>query len=284
MKNIKKWPPQDQVFWYLKRKKEFPCRENITTDVAIIGGGMAGLSAAQAFAKKGKKVTLLEQYYCGSGASGKSSGFITPNAELSFTDFSKKFNPDVANTIWNFISDGVKLIQDNIEQYTFECDYKPQDTLMLATSKSGFKNFEEEYKNLSKYNYEVDLHSAKETRNLINAEINHGSFVYKNTFGIDAYAYCQELKNQLQKDEITIYEETPVLEINEHELHTPHATITADYIIVCVDRFAPQINVLQDDVYHVQTFVMMSQELTDEEIKTNFPSENIFGMGYTLNL
>jgi ribulose 1,5-bisphosphate synthetase/thiazole synthase len=85
MKNI--WPPQDQVFWYLKRGAAKPCRENIQADVAIIGGGMAGLSAAQAFNKKGKKVVVLEQYYCGSGATGKSSGFVTPNAELSLTDF-----------------------------------------------------------------------------------------------------------------------------------------------------------------------------------------------------
>src|SRR5579862_6580521 len=97
------WMPQDQVFWYLKRNAIPACHESVTADVAIIGGGMAGLAAAQAFQKKGKKVVLLEQYYCGSGATGKSSGFITPNAELSFTDFAKQYNPEIAHTIWDFI-------------------------------------------------------------------------------------------------------------------------------------------------------------------------------------
>src|SRR5579872_5288548 len=59
---MKLWLPQDQVFWYLNRASTPTCRDNIVTDIAIIGGGMAGLSAAQAFATKGKKVVLLEQY------------------------------------------------------------------------------------------------------------------------------------------------------------------------------------------------------------------------------
>lgn len=270
---MKKWPPQDQTFWYLKRKNETPCRQNMEADVAIVGGGIAGLTAAQAFHKKGKKVILLEQYYCGSGASGKSSGFVTPNAELSFTDFSKKFNPDTANTIWRFISDGASGIKDTITQYNISCDYNPQDTLVLATSNNGFKNLDEEYKNLSKYNYPVALHSAQETQRLIDASINYGSFIYKNTFSMDAYAYCQELKKHLQNEGVIIFEETPVTAINNHTLHTAYAKITADYLIICTDRFAPTINVLKNEVYHAQTFVMMSQVLTEEQMKVIFPHD-----------
>src|SRR3989304_4191746 len=106
--NMKKvWQPQDQVFWYLQRGAVAPCREDIQADVAIVGGGMAGLATAQAFLARGKKVVLLEQYYCGSGATGKSSGFITPNAELSVTDFAKKYGMPAAQSIWDFITSGI---------------------------------------------------------------------------------------------------------------------------------------------------------------------------------
>jgi len=67
------WLPQDQVAWYLNRKFNSTCHQDLATEVAIIGGGMAGLAAAQAFHKKGKRVTVLEQYYCGAGATGKIS-------------------------------------------------------------------------------------------------------------------------------------------------------------------------------------------------------------------
>ena len=137
MKNI--WPPQDQVYWYLKRGAVQHCREDMHADVAIIGGGMACLSAAQAFRKRGKKVVLLEQYYCGSGATGKSSGFVTPNAELSLTDFSKRYDIASARTIWDFIASGVNDIRTNIQQHNFSCDYSPQNSLTLSTNKKILK-------------------------------------------------------------------------------------------------------------------------------------------------
>ena len=187
MKNI--WPPQDQVFWYLNRGALMPCREDIYTDVAIIGGGMAGLSAAQAFHARGKKVVLLEQYYCGSGATGKSSGFITPNAELSFTDFSKRYNSDVANTIWDFITSGVNDIRTNIEKHHFSCDYTPQDTLVVATSKRGARELEIENENLSKFGYKSAFYTADHVRNYIGSKEYYGGFGYEDTFGIKAYSY-----------------------------------------------------------------------------------------------
>jgi ribulose 1,5-bisphosphate synthetase/thiazole synthase len=46
--------PQDQNFWYLERPDVFALDTNKETDVVVIGGGMAGLTAAQAFSKKVK--------------------------------------------------------------------------------------------------------------------------------------------------------------------------------------------------------------------------------------
>ncbi len=47
-------------------------------DIAIIGGGITGLSAALAAANQGMSVVLLEMHYVGAGASGKNSGFVVP--------------------------------------------------------------------------------------------------------------------------------------------------------------------------------------------------------------
>jgi gamma-glutamylputrescine oxidase len=269
------WMPQDQVFWYLKRNAIPACHESITADVAIIGGGMAGLAAAQAFQKRGKKVVLLEQYYCGSGASGKSSGFITPNAELSFTDFSKHYNPEIAKRIWDFITCGVNDIRDNIQQHQFTCDYAPQDTLMLANTMDAFKGLEIEHQNLSQAGYKTQLYDKATLRNHIGSDGYVGAITYEETFGISGYLYCQELKNHLQKLGVMIFEETAVTAIDNHVLTTPHAQITADYIVVCTDRFMPELGLLTQDVYHAQTFLMISESLTDTQIHAIFPEKNL---------
>lgn len=269
------FPPKDHVLWYTKQSETKPCTQNLNIEVAIIGGGMAGLSAAQEFIKQGKKVAIFEQYFCGSGATGKSSGFVTPNAELSLTDFATRFNLDVAHHIWDLISSGVTHISNNIKQHNFNCDYQIQDAFVLATRKSELKTFTKEHENLSKIGYESKLYDQHSVKNIVNSQQYFGALQYFNSFSFNPYLYCQELKNHLQSQGVLIFEQTPVTQIFDHTLITPYATITADFIVVCVDHNFENLNLLKDDVFHAQTFVMASEQLNDAQIKNIFPQGNL---------
>lgn len=67
--------PKNEVYWYTLAKPEIkPLTEDIEVDILIVGGGMAGLTAANNFIGKGLKVAVIEKDFCGGGASGKSSG------------------------------------------------------------------------------------------------------------------------------------------------------------------------------------------------------------------
>lgn len=272
---MKRTAPQDQVFWYLKREEEPACHKDFEVDVVIVGGGMAGLSAAQAFSKRGKKVAVLEQYYCGAGASGKSSGFITPNAEVSFTGFSNRYNPDAAHAIWDCITQGVEDIRANILENNFPCDYAPQDTLMLATSENALKVFKTEHENLVKFGYKTVFLSADQVRKKIGSDKYYGGMTYEDTFGITSYDYCQELKQHLKQAGVQVFENATVTAIDDHTVTTPHASITAQYIVICIDRFMPELGLLKKEVYHAQTFLMISEVLTEEQIRSIFPEEKL---------
>jgi len=263
--------PNDQNYWCISGKKTNKCTKDMHTDVAIIGGGITGLSAAQAFASKGKKVAVFEQYYCASGATGKTGGFITPNAELSFLDISHKKDVHAAQNIWNFINQGVEKIRSNILDNNFSCNYKNDPGLFVATCKRTLRNLLKEYENIQKLGYSSEFFDKKQIQSKINTSDYYGGMTYNNCFGINAHTYCQELKKYLQEQGVHIFEETPVLSINDHTLTTPHATITADFIVVCVDKFLPKFNIMPDKVYHIQNFVIVSEKLTDQEIKQIFP-------------
>ena len=268
MKNI--WPPQDQILWSSERQGVMPCRKDIHVEVAIVGGGMAGLSAAQEFARQGKKVALFEQYECGSGATGKSSGFVIQNAELSFTDFSKRYNFEVACKIWDFIHSGVEDVRNNIVKNNFDCGYTAQNALMVASDKGALKSFRVEHENLKKGGYGSRLHDQDGLAQMVDGKGYFGALEYEHTLGMNAYRYCQEMKKLLVSQGVLIFEETPVTKIDDHYLTTAHARITADYIVVCVDRFLPDLGVLSQDVYHAQNFILASQRLTDEQVSKMF--------------
>ncbi|MBV8660770.1 MAG: FAD-binding oxidoreductase, partial [Candidatus Dependentiae bacterium] len=265
----------DEVLWYINRDNSAPCTQDMQVDVVIIGGGMAGLSAAQAWQKRGKKVVLLEQFYCGAGASGKSSGFITPNAELSLTDFAHRYNMQAALSIWKFISAGVEDIRSNILEHNFVCEYKPEDTLVVANNLQALKDLKIEHDNLEKLGYESKFYTQDSIQSQIGSKKYFGGVGYENSFGINGYLYCQQLKSLLQSLGVLIFEETPVLNIEDHVVMTAHAKITADFIVVCTDRFMPELGLLKQEIYQVQTFLMASQVLSDEQVKTIFPDKDL---------
>lgn len=264
---------EDVVFWQVDRSDVVRCKEDMQVDVAIVGGGMAGLSAAQEAIAHGKKVALFEQSYCGSGATGKSSGFVTPNAELSFIDFSKRYNPQKAHDIWNLISRGVSDVRENIKKYNFNCDYVQEDTLVVATRMHDLKKLQEEGIALEKIGYRTDVYDQDAVKSLIGSTKFFGGVLYRDTLGMNAFAYCQELKKQLQKQGCLVFEETPVFKIEGNTVFTSHAKIEAGHIIVCVDRFLPNLGMLQQDVYHAQTFVMASAPLNESQVRQIFPEK-----------
>jgi gamma-glutamylputrescine oxidase len=265
--------PQDQKFWTVCHKNIKSCTQNIDVEIAVIGGGIAGLSAAQAWASKGKKVALFEQFYCGAGATGKSAGFITPNCELSFDKISKESNQLSANNFWSFINNGIEKIRSNIKNHNFSCDYQEQKGLYVANSKKNIKNIIKEHQDLSKIDYPSEFLNQEQLKKIINSDKYVGGVTYNNSFGINPYEYVQELKNLLIDQGVEIFEETPILKIEDHVLSAPHATITADYIIICVDKFLPQFGIMTDNVYQIQNFVLTSEKISSQEIKQIFPSE-----------
>src|SRR3989344_1637745 len=105
-----------EIYWYsLKNPK--PSEGffgELKTDVVVIGGGIAGLSCAQKLEKAGRTVVLIEKNFCGSGASGKSAGILTPDSEIELSALIKTYGDKKAKSIWDFSMSGIKNICKNI--------------------------------------------------------------------------------------------------------------------------------------------------------------------------
>lgn len=269
-----KWFPQDQVLWYTEAEKVKECTQDMDIDIAVIGGGMAGMTVAYQLHKRGISAALFEQSVCGGGASGKSSGFITPNAELSLTDFKKQFPQEIAHALWELFLGGLEHIRETIQVHNLSCGYTEQDTLVLAKSERALKGLEEEYKVLRSYKEGTHFYDKNEIGSLIGSDNYHGALKYTRSFGIDGYAYCQGIKKLLERESnVKIFEHTPVHALKNNTIITPCAKINAKQIIICTDRYLPQLDLLQEQVYHVQTFLMASGKLTEKQIRTLFPQK-----------
>lgn len=95
---------------------------DLAVDVAIIGGGITGISAALHLAERGYKVALLEQQEIGWGASGRNGGQALPGFGASHTKIKSLVGPATAKKLWNLSMEAVDLLHAQIQRLGIPCD------------------------------------------------------------------------------------------------------------------------------------------------------------------
>ncbi len=93
-------------------------------DVAIVGGGLAGLSAALQLAGGGYRVALLEAGAIASGASGRNGGQALPGIAASQSALRKAAGADAARSIWEMSLEGLDLLRRQITRFRIDCDWR----------------------------------------------------------------------------------------------------------------------------------------------------------------
>ena len=125
----------EEVHWYARTPKPPPKKleARIEADVVVVGGGMAGLAAAEWLHDHGgRQVVLLESSFCGGSATGRSSGFITPDSELQVTDLVRRYGAEQARHLWKAVHDACQHIRANVARHGIACDLVQADCLYLG--------------------------------------------------------------------------------------------------------------------------------------------------------
>lgn len=93
-------------------------------DVAIIGGGIAGLTTAYLLSKSGKKVAVIEDGYIGSGETGRTTAHITHALDDRYYNLEQKHGLDGARSAANSHTAAINLIESIVKEENIDCDLK----------------------------------------------------------------------------------------------------------------------------------------------------------------
>ena len=88
----------------------------IQADVCIVGGGLAGLTAALKLARSGRKVVLLEAQRVAWGASGRNGGFVSAGYATGLAAIERRAGPDQARELFRLSMEGVEIVRSNIDE------------------------------------------------------------------------------------------------------------------------------------------------------------------------
>ncbi len=94
-----------------------------TCDVCVVGGGIAGCSAALHLAERGYRVILLEEHRIGWGASGRSGGQALAGTAAGQAELERLIGRAGARAVWDISVEGLELIRSLIARYDIACDW-----------------------------------------------------------------------------------------------------------------------------------------------------------------
>lgn len=110
-----------------------PLDGDVRCDVAIVGGGLAGLSAALDLATAGRRVVLLEAHQVGCGASGRNGGQAIHGLACDQTEIERQLGLDDARRVWAMSLEALDLLRQRMARHAIACEWQ-DGFLSLATS------------------------------------------------------------------------------------------------------------------------------------------------------
>lgn len=264
----------DYYFWwdqgYDKYQSIQPRLEkSIQCQWCIVGGGLSGLHAALELVNQGEKdIVLIDQFECGRGTTGASTGFVMPDAEEGLAELIHSFGDEQGLWLWDYVQQGCDLIATTGNK--LGADIEMEDTLYIALQGKE-RDIEEEFSALQKTDRQVNLLQGKELDAALSAYKVTQAIQYGKTCAINPLHYAHFLKMHLLKKGVTVFEYTSADIVAPGKITTKLGTIHAKNIIVTVNKPQESITPLAKKIGGVQSSAAVSRPLSKREVLDIFP-------------
>lgn len=213
----------------------------ITTDVAVIGGGYTGLSASLHLAEAGVDVVLLEAKSIGFGGAGRNVGLVNAGLWLMPEDVVKKVGPDYGERLVEVLGHSPDLVFHLIETHGIACEAVRNGTLHCAHSPSGYRALEQREFQWKARGAPVTLLNREEAAPRIGSESFYGALLDKRAGTVQPLAYAHGLAEAARNAGAKLYVQSPVIEYsrqsNGWRLSTPDGAVIAKSVILAVQGY-----------------------------------------------
>ena len=270
-------PIQEMNFWAttvgasaLASSRELP--EN--ADVAIVGGGFCGLSAALALAKRGVSAVVLEAETLGWGASSRNGGMVLTGMKLPVPTLIKRYGRDTVRRMYAVSLETIDCVEQIVREQSIDCNFSRCGHLEVACKQSHFDGYEESAALVQReFNHELRVVPKNKLREEIGSDIYFGGMVDETSAGLNPARYVTGLAQAAQRAGACLHEHTRVEEVEtefqngarKFLVRTSNGTLTAREVILASGAYTTKATpALQRKIIPIGSYIIATEMLPSD--------------------
>ena len=262
-----------------RREQAFPALAgDAQCDVAIVGGGLAGMSAAVDLRRRGFDVVLLEARELGFGASGRNGGQAIHGLACDQETIERQLGLDEARQVWAMSIEALDLLRERMREHGIDCDWRSGYLGLATSARKGRALQAWAQRTESVYGYPMQRVEAAEIGRWIASPRYHSGIFDPRSGHLHPLKYTLGLARAAAAAGVRVHEHSPVLALAQGErpaLRTATGTVQARQVLlagnVYLQGLAPA---LQARIMPVGSYIACSETLEPALADSLVPSRS----------